>query len=68
MKYEIFTGNTPRELQEKVQQRLEQGWTCEGGVGVAICVADTSRSRYTAAYFYVYAQAMTKSEGDRERG
>lgn len=53
MKYILVSADTTRRLVELVNEMLEEGYTCQGGIAVSISHGD-------GYYNEVYSQAMIK--------
>jgi hypothetical protein len=66
MKYETIVANDAETLDERVQEKLNEGWEPLGGVAVTHWSYDESFDSFTQTGFQ-YVQAMIKRESTLER-
>ena len=63
MKYKIVTGDDRKEIEDKVQVLLDNGWKLQGGVSVSIAFDPEGMKDGGGTIFHEsYAQAVIKEE------
>ena len=72
MRYKILGASTTNGLEQEVNEAIAQGWVPLGGVAIAMSpdsldILESGSSKYdVVGESYLFCQAMTKVESDRE--